>query len=262
VRKTSEKDVIFGSVSSTDIRDALVDQGFEVEKRKILLEEPIKRLGNYTVPIKIFHEERAEVKLEVIKEGEPSPKEEKEPGPDLSEEGAAASSIGREEAKPPVAETKEEDVQEFPVDAPAESEAGPVGEEAIQEEQKGVLEETKEVPPETDTQDSLVGGEGVLSEKETTEEPSMKEKESAPLDTDEEALEPKETEPEERLREYKTISEKEGTSPEEPEGGPEDTLDISEETNKNTERTAGGAQESEEQADEDKNKEEANKNRA
>ncbi len=72
-RKTSEKDIIFGSVSSTDIRDALENLGFEVEKKKILLSEPIKRLGNYTVPLKVFHEERAEVKIEVVKEGESAP---------------------------------------------------------------------------------------------------------------------------------------------------------------------------------------------
>jgi len=71
VRKTSEKDVIFGSVSSTDIRDALEDMGFDIEKKKIILDEPIKRLGHYTVPVKVFHEERAEIKIEVVKEGEP-----------------------------------------------------------------------------------------------------------------------------------------------------------------------------------------------
>ncbi len=70
-RKAGEKDVIFGSVSVTDIRDALAELGFEFEKKRILLEEPIKRLGNFTVPIKVFQDEKALIKLEVSKEGEP-----------------------------------------------------------------------------------------------------------------------------------------------------------------------------------------------
>lgn len=69
-RKSGEKDVIFGSVSSSDIKDALHELGFDVDKKKILLEEPIKRLGNYTVPVKIFHDDLAEIKVEVVKEGE------------------------------------------------------------------------------------------------------------------------------------------------------------------------------------------------
>ena len=77
VRKSGEKDVIFGSVSTADIKEALSQLGIEVDKKKILLDEPIKRLGNYTVPIKVFHDERAEVKIEVIKEGETPSEEEK-----------------------------------------------------------------------------------------------------------------------------------------------------------------------------------------
>ena len=78
-RKAGEKDVIFGSVSSADVREALHELGFEIDKKKILLDEPIKRLGNYTVPIKIFHEDRAEVNVELVTvEGEaPAENEEK-----------------------------------------------------------------------------------------------------------------------------------------------------------------------------------------
>ncbi len=67
-RKAGEKDVIFGSVSASDIKDALEKMGFEIDKKKIVLDEPIKRLGNFTVPIKIYHEDKAEVKIEVVKE--------------------------------------------------------------------------------------------------------------------------------------------------------------------------------------------------
>jgi large subunit ribosomal protein L9 len=147
-RKTSEKDVIFGSVSSADIRDALAAQGFEVEKKKILLDEPIKRLGNYTVPIKIFHEERSEVKLEVVKEGEPGVKEEKEPGADLVEEGAAATEPVEEKKEIPVVEEKKEEVsapaeEEVP-DVPAEVKEEPKSEPAV------IPEEAKEIPEESE----------------------------------------------------------------------------------------------------------------
>jgi large subunit ribosomal protein L9 len=67
-RKSGEKDVIFGSVTSIDIQKSLNDLGYNIDKRKILLEEPIKRLGNYTIPIKIYHDIVTEIKVEVIKE--------------------------------------------------------------------------------------------------------------------------------------------------------------------------------------------------
>jgi large subunit ribosomal protein L9 len=81
-RKAGDKDVIFGSVSISDIKEALDKLRIEVEKKKILLAEPIKRLGNYTVPIKMFHDERTEIKIEVKKEGA----EDEEKKPVVSEE--------------------------------------------------------------------------------------------------------------------------------------------------------------------------------
>jgi large subunit ribosomal protein L9 len=67
-RRAGEKDVIFGSVSSGDIRDELAKIGLDVDKKKILLDEPIKRLGNFTVPVKVYHDDRAAVKIAVVKE--------------------------------------------------------------------------------------------------------------------------------------------------------------------------------------------------
>jgi large subunit ribosomal protein L9 len=78
-RRAGEKDVIFGSVSSGDIRDELAKLGLEVDKKKILLDEPIKRLGNFTVPIKIYHDDRAAVKVVIVKEAVEG--EEKSSGP-------------------------------------------------------------------------------------------------------------------------------------------------------------------------------------
>ncbi len=69
-RKAGEKDMIFGSVSATDIRDELEKLGFSIDKKKIQLEEPIRRLGNYVIPVKVYHEQKAEVHLEVVREEE------------------------------------------------------------------------------------------------------------------------------------------------------------------------------------------------
>lgn len=67
-RRAGEKDVIFGSVSAGDVKEALDGLGFEVDKKKILLDEPIKRLGNFAVPVKISMDDRAEIKVVVARE--------------------------------------------------------------------------------------------------------------------------------------------------------------------------------------------------
>lgn len=67
-RRAGEKDVIFGSVSAGDVKEALDGLGFEVDKKKILLDEPIKRLGNFAVPVKISLDDRAEIKVVVARE--------------------------------------------------------------------------------------------------------------------------------------------------------------------------------------------------
>jgi len=72
-RKAGEKDHIFGSVSAGDVKDALDKLGFEIDKKKIALDEPLKRLGNYTIAVKIFHDDKAEIKVAVVKEVEPAP---------------------------------------------------------------------------------------------------------------------------------------------------------------------------------------------
>jgi large subunit ribosomal protein L9 len=67
-RKAGEKDMIFGSVSAADIKEELDRQGFDIEKKKIVLDEPIRRLGNYTITVKVFHDDKASLKVEVRKE--------------------------------------------------------------------------------------------------------------------------------------------------------------------------------------------------
>jgi len=67
-RKAGENDQLFGSVTSSDIAEAIAAQGYTVDKRKIQLVDPIKLVGEYQVPVKLHREVTATVKLTVQKE--------------------------------------------------------------------------------------------------------------------------------------------------------------------------------------------------
>ena len=67
--KSGEEDKLFGSVTTKDIAEEISKQGIDVDKRKIILEEPIKHLGSYEVAVKIHHDVTANIKLEVKKAG-------------------------------------------------------------------------------------------------------------------------------------------------------------------------------------------------
>ena len=67
--QSGEDDKLFGSVTSMDIAEALSKQGIDIDKRKINLEEPIKRLGTYSVAVKIHQDVLANVTVEVKKAG-------------------------------------------------------------------------------------------------------------------------------------------------------------------------------------------------
>ncbi len=62
-----EGDKLFGSVNSQDIAESLASQGIAVDRKKIHLEEPIKRLGSYKVPVKLHADITVNVQLEVVK---------------------------------------------------------------------------------------------------------------------------------------------------------------------------------------------------
>ena len=64
-RKVGENDHLFGSVTSGDIAHQLEAKGFTVDRRKIALEEPLKSLGEYHVPVKLHREVTAHVKVTV-----------------------------------------------------------------------------------------------------------------------------------------------------------------------------------------------------
>ncbi len=66
--KTGEGDKLFGSIGSADIAEQLADQGFKIDKRVIELEQPIKAIGVYKVPVRLHPNVHAEVRVWVVKE--------------------------------------------------------------------------------------------------------------------------------------------------------------------------------------------------
>jgi len=188
-RKSGEKDMIFGSVSSSDIKDALDELGFEIDKKKILLEEPIKRLGNYSVPIKIFHEDRAEIKVEVLKPEEEIEKEKEKEG--IPEEKTEEAVEEREE--PAEEQKKEEELPEEKKEKQAET-----PEEQLKEDEKesreseGVkeeIEEEEEIPEEKqeENEEESIKPEIEVQEKEKKEVQEEKKEEEIPSDEEEKA---------------------------------------------------------------------------
>lgn len=67
-QKSGENDQLFGSVTSKDVADALAVKGFTIDRRKIQLDEPIKSLGEFKVPVKLHKDVTAEVTVVVAKE--------------------------------------------------------------------------------------------------------------------------------------------------------------------------------------------------
>ncbi|MCL4821156.1 MAG: 50S ribosomal protein L9 [Vicinamibacteria bacterium] len=68
-RKVGENDQLYGSVTSGDVADFLKAKGIEIDKRKVLLDEPVKKLGEGEIKIKLHPEVSATLKLLVTKEG-------------------------------------------------------------------------------------------------------------------------------------------------------------------------------------------------
>ncbi|MEK7409606.1 MAG: 50S ribosomal protein L9, partial [Acidobacteriota bacterium] len=67
-QKAGEHDQLFGSVTAKDITEALAGQKYEIDRRKIHLEDPIKQLGEYKVPIRLHHDVTVEITVQVVKE--------------------------------------------------------------------------------------------------------------------------------------------------------------------------------------------------
>ncbi len=182
-RKSGEKDMIFGSVSSSDIKDALHELGFEIDKKKILLEEPIKRLGNYSVPIKIFHEDRAEIKVEVLKPDEEIEEEKEKEG--TPEEKMEATVEEREEPEEELPEEKQGEQAETPEEQLKEDEAESRESEGEKEEKK----EEEEIPEEKqkEIEEESVKPEIEVQEQEEKEMQEEKKEEEMPSEEKEKA---------------------------------------------------------------------------
>lgn len=68
VRKVGEHGILFGSVTSMDIAEELANRGYEIERKRIQLRDPIKEPGEYDVPVKLHREVTANVKILVLRE--------------------------------------------------------------------------------------------------------------------------------------------------------------------------------------------------
>ncbi|PYS70135.1 MAG: 50S ribosomal protein L9 [Acidobacteria bacterium] len=69
-RKSGEQGALYGSVTSMDVAEALKDKGYEIDRHRIHLREPLKRLGEYKVPVRLHREVTIELQVKVQPEGE------------------------------------------------------------------------------------------------------------------------------------------------------------------------------------------------
>jgi large subunit ribosomal protein L9 len=67
-RKTGEEEKLYGSVTPRDIEEALREEGISIDRKRILLEEPIKKLGVFKVPVKLHTEVTGNIEVWVVKE--------------------------------------------------------------------------------------------------------------------------------------------------------------------------------------------------
>jgi large subunit ribosomal protein L9 len=68
-RRVGETDTLFGSVTNADIAEALAAKGFDLDRRKVQLHDPIKKLGEFDVPVKLHRDVTVTLKVKVVGEG-------------------------------------------------------------------------------------------------------------------------------------------------------------------------------------------------
>ncbi len=66
-RKVGDNDTLYGSVTNGDIADLLKEKGFDIDRRKILLPDPLRALGEVNVPVKLHRDVTAQLKISVVK---------------------------------------------------------------------------------------------------------------------------------------------------------------------------------------------------
>jgi large subunit ribosomal protein L9 len=69
-RKSGETGALYGSVTSMDIAEALKERGYEIDRHRIHLSEPLKRLGDFTVPVRLHRDVSIDLQVKVAPEGE------------------------------------------------------------------------------------------------------------------------------------------------------------------------------------------------
>ena len=69
VRRVGQNDTLYGSVTNADIAAGLAEQSFEIDRRKIQLDEPLKQLGSHKVSIKVHRDVKTTITVRVVKEG-------------------------------------------------------------------------------------------------------------------------------------------------------------------------------------------------
>jgi large subunit ribosomal protein L9 len=69
-RKAGEQGALYGSVTSMDLAEALKDKGYEIDRHRIHLREPLKRLGDYAVPVRLHRDVTIDLQVKVQPEGE------------------------------------------------------------------------------------------------------------------------------------------------------------------------------------------------
>ena len=114
IRKAGEKGNLFGSVTSLDVAEKLVAQGYHIDKRKIHLATPLKVLGEYNVPIKLHREVTASVKVLVEPDEESKAK--------IQAAAEAKAKAAAQAPPPPASETPAEPAEAPAAEAEAEKE--------------------------------------------------------------------------------------------------------------------------------------------
>lgn len=115
--RVGEGEKLYGSVTTAMIAEAMAESGLEIDKRKIILPEPIRSLGEYELEVKLHPDVRGLLKLAVVRHGQPE---------DFEEKKVADESVVKpvEEADAAIAEQDAEETQADTSDADEESRAG------------------------------------------------------------------------------------------------------------------------------------------
>jgi large subunit ribosomal protein L9 len=149
--KAGETGVLFGSVTQTQLADAIWNKlKVRVDRRKIGMDEPLKRIGRYQIPIELFAEVTVETRVLVVPEGGELPPEEELQAIEEAEAAEAAAAEARAEEERAAAEAAIEEeiaadeVVEEPEEAEVGSEAEPAAEAEAEPEPTPAPEESQE----------------------------------------------------------------------------------------------------------------------